>query len=175
MHVIGLPKRVQPLPPTAHSLEVLAPVEPIEPKVLPFDVYDQFVDRPDLLPWSGRYQGALLASQELVHHADRNTSPTRHRCWGKEIYADPSRYPEAHGIWADTKWHLVVREHHKLWFIYRQHTKAGDWYEQDLSFVLGPSLFCASSLEAAKRLAVFFQFTPAEAAGGILWTTQTDE
>jgi hypothetical protein len=24
-------------------------------------------------------------------------------------------------------------------------------------------------------LAVFFQFTPAEAAGGILWTTQTDE
>jgi len=174
MHAIGLPKRLQPLPPTAHSLEVLDPVEPIDPKVLPFDVYDQFVDRADLLPCLEKYQGTLLASEELVRHADRNTSPTRFRRWGKALYAYPSRYPETHGIWAGPKWHLTVREFHNLWLIQRQRV-GRNWYAQDLSFVLGPSLFCARSSKAAKRLAVFFHFTPVEAAGGILWLTQTNE
>jgi hypothetical protein len=175
MHAIGLPKRLQPLPPTAHSLEVLDPVEPIDPKVLPFDVYDQFVDRADLPPCLEKYQGAFLASQELVRHADRNTSPTRYRRWGKQLYADPSRYPETHGIWAGPKWHLTVEERHGLWFITRQHASVRNWYVQGLSFVLGPSLFCARSSEAAKRLAVFFHFAPVEAAGGVLWMKQTDE
>ena len=170
MHVIGLPKGAQPLPPSPDSPESLDPVEPIDPKIFPFDLYDQFVDRVDLPPCPEVFEGALVASQELICHADRNTSPTRYRRWGNSLNVS-----DRHGIWAGPKWHLDVREYHGRWFIRRQHADIGNWFAQDLSFVFGPSLFCAPNWEAAKRLAVFFHFTPIEAAGGVGWTTQLNE
>ena len=108
----------------------------------------------------------MLASRKLACHADRNTPPTRYRRWSKDRCVDPSLYPETHGILVG-KWKLVVWEHSNRWFIKRSVCIRRDVLVQELVFVLGPSLVCARTSEAAKRIAVYFHLTPIEAGGRI--------
>ena len=106
----------------------------------------------------------LLASEQLVRQATSDCPLIcPHRPWLEE------KYDGSHWIRIEANRTIIVWPH-KKWWLMRRHVSEPNYIRVEaLAFVFGPAPICTDSLDAAKKLAVYYHFLPIQAACGMKW------
>lgn len=110
--------------------------------------------------------GAVVANEQLVHHATSGCPQiSPHRRWSVVKFCGTQI------IRIETNRVLFLRPIGKWWFIHRStiQSRSKPYRTGTLASIYGPGPIFAEDVEAAKKLAVYYNFLPTEKTGRVFW------